>query len=308
MWLNSCISRVSFVLLSLYSHSIFADNYEGYESHRPGVGLWYFYPADDSEFTVSLHFGLNPEFALHCDGKHKLYVYEIPNQSFTCLVKNWSGSERSPDSPIPISHEGFDAKAMLEQVRLAQKRGSSETDEATYSVAIKGLHVREPGIFTVSKTRLIHGNWNINNLDSEEYAAASSLAQQNLKLIKRQKGVEYKSVIGYSNAGIRKLGSREKVERYTVKISTEKTTIILMPTLYYSDNDGDLISTVIQRDVDGYHFIGHVAGCLLSVGADIDGDGFPEVIMEECYGFEGTDIRYFKLAPQVRQLIIYSHS
>jgi hypothetical protein len=144
------------------------------------------------------------------------------------------------------------------------------------------------------------------------------VARANYAKIKHpvQEGDKTERVLGYSDSRLGKMAERivsrggevvPRKERYTVKIAARGVEIFLIPTRYqYEALGGELVSTVVLKQDGQYRFHGHLAGCLLSVGADLDGDGIPEIIMETCDNNEGKSDDYIKLYPAIKPLMFYS--
>lgn len=323
------------LLLTFITCMALADNYEGYTSKIEGVGLWWLQPGKSSNVEMagdyvmrSFRFGENPEFAMFCNGKNKLYVYELGQKGFVCrnvkLVKK--GNER-----IHISGMDFDVleikdvedaekKQMLKDIELAKKDKYGEAGERGYTILLSDLKLTSQGIYTVAKERFMLGEWTVITPTVEDLSSAKKIALSHYKRINSKESYidKFESVIGYDDARIMKLAERfelwggqakYKDERYTVKISTHDAEIILLPTQYqFMALGGELVSTVVLKKDGNYSFLGHIQGCMLSVGADIDADGMPEVIMQNCANSEGTTITYFKLFPTIKPLVSYSHN
>lgn len=310
-----------------------ADNYEGYTSTIEGVGLWWLDPGKSVDVDAAgdyvmrrLRFGENPEFAMFCDGRNKLYVYELGQEGFICrnvkLVQK--GNER-----IRVSGLGefdkleikdvdeADRKRMLNTIELAKKDKLSEAGQERYTVLLSGLKLDSQGIYTVSKEKLVPGGWTVSMPTKDDVDAAKNVALDSYKQINAKSSDIYKieSVIGYDDARIVKMAERfentdgsYKQETYTVKISIRDIEIILLPTQYqFMALGGELVSTVVLKKSGNYSLVGHVRGCMRSVGADIDADAIPEIIMENCANTESLTISYYKLFPTVKPLVSYSH-
>lgn len=309
---GTIMNKVKLVLLSLFllaTSVARADNYEGYESKIEGVGLWWLFKTADEKIVRRLTFGENPEFAIYCDGKNKLFIYEMSSQGSSCKTETWSELLGWQNNEHWKSHDLSDKKKLLQTIELAKKDKHSNAHESIYFVSLRNLKIKSDGIFTVSKEKLVHGSWSVSAPTKDELDSSTKLAMQNLKSVHREKDYTYKSVFGYSNKRIKKLAGRQTAETYTLKIQSGDAEIILVPTLYeFQPLGGDLISSVVLRDHDNYRFVGHIYGCLLSVGADLDSDGVPEVIVENCDIGEGLSISYVKLVPEIKSLVSYSHN
>lgn len=287
-------------MLAFTASAARADAYEGYKSTIEGIGLWWLVPG--AQGVKRLRFGENPEFAVYCDGRNKLFIYEMANEAFTCMTE-WNGKKME-------SFDSTDMKKMLNTIKLAKRDKYSEGAETEYFVSLQNVKVSSKGFFTVSKTKLLHGSWDVTAPTKDEFESSAKHATLNLESIQRDNHFTYKSVLGYDNKNIGKLVERHRDEAYTVKIQTENLKIILLPTLFESSKEqsGDIIFTVVAHDQDGFRFIGHVHGCLLTVGADIDSDGVPEVILENCNsGGLSSSVDYIKLFPKLKSIISFSN-
>jgi hypothetical protein len=280
-----------------------ADNYEGYDSSIEGIGLWWLDAGDN--VVRSLRFGEHPEFAIYCDGKNKLFIYEQSATGYACKTESWT--ERRDNqwaNPTPPDHT-----TMRRIIDRASQDKYGDAGQSEYVVLLRNLKLDSQGIFTVSKIKLVRGPWVMSHPSQRDLTESGKIAAINLKKILREKGNTYKSVIRYSNNQIRKVASRTRNETYSLKIESRGSEVILIPTLYeFQPLGGDLISTVVLHQNERYKFLGHLFGCLLSVGADLDADDFPEVIVENCDNSEGQSIQYVKLFPKIKTLIHYLHN
>ncbi len=303
--------RVLAILITIFVGSVLtclsakADSYEGYESTIPGIGLWHLQMDSDGYVVRRLSFGENPEFSIYCNGKNKLFIYEKSNKGFFCRVVQWD--EKNKYTPVDMQ----DKKALLQTIREAKKDKYSEAGQKEYFVLLVGLKLKERGMFTVSKSAITQRDWKIATPNQVERKAASALAKNHLKEIRRAEYADfsYKSVLGYSKQRLRKITPWEKGEVFPIKIFAMRAEVIILPTLYETNPlGGDLISTVILREGNSYKFLGHIGGCLHSVGADIDGDGFPDLILRTCEPGEGIEITYTKIFSKTKALIQYSNN
>jgi hypothetical protein len=310
---NNVAKNIFTVLLIAYASFANADNYEGYKSSIEGIGLLWLnggWVTGGDDMSIRFIFGENSEFATYCDGKNKLYIYEKSANGFVCNVKSWEEwrGYSAGSASTWETHDASDKGKILRTIELAKKDKYSDAGQSEYYVSLSNLKVDAPGIYTVSKNKLERGSWVASAPTQDELKQTQELASLHIKDVHRDKDNRYKSVMGYSNEKIKELASREKSETYTLKIKVGDSEIIIFPTLYQSGQEGDLISTVVLHEHGNYSFIGHVYGCLLSVGADIDSDGFPEIIFENCYSTESQRIKYIKVYPEIKNLISYDHS
>ena len=129
------MNHVRFILLALFFFAVSvarADNYEGYDSSIEGIGLWWL----DADETVHrrLRFGENPEFAIYCDGKNKLFIYEISPQEFICKTERWSELLGWQNNEPWKNHDLSDKKKLLQTIELAKKDKHSNAGESEYFV------------------------------------------------------------------------------------------------------------------------------------------------------------------------------
>lgn len=280
-------------LLALVFTTAHADNYIGYESKVKGMALWWIDPPNAS-FLAKL--GKNPEFISYCDGTRRLYVYEL-QRSYACRI-----------SASPVAR-----RELLKKSEAARRDPSSENAEEQYSVELPGLTVERERKLTISMSPLVKGEWHFTAAEADETLIANRVAKQFVAQAPRfhVDGYRYVNVIGFSDARLTKLAEREGKERYAGKITAGEVEILLVPTLYESNPlGGNLISTVLVRkgkDRD-YSFAGHIKGCPSDLGADLDGDGVPELLTETCSNSEGAELLYVKLYPKVDILARFDHN
>ncbi len=309
------IGTVLGVLLVLSALSARADNYAGYKSTIEGVGLWalqtYANESGGRQTSERLRFGENPEYAVYCDGKNKLFIYEIPSKGFICrtVYVNEYRNEGGENEPPWKSVDPFDQANVLRLIARAKAdKGSSEA-RSEYAISLDELQIENERILTVSKMRLERGIWIESAPSKSELRRSREIALANVRKIHREQGALYKVVVGFGNEQIRRIAERTEARMYSLKIKTKEFDFFLIPTLFESDDaGGDLISTIVLRDKKRFSFVGHVRGCLLSVGADIDADGLPEVMLENCFNAFSQRVDYIKIFPVIKTLMTYSHS
>lgn len=304
------LTKILIALIFLTASAADADNYEGYHSSLKDIGIWRLDTDNTGKTIRRLSFAENPEFALFCDGAHAVFIYELPAGEYLCKTEYYIEPPQAEYSAQQYkTHLAPTAEELRNTINQARENPNSAAAEAQYFVSLHNPSIKFGDIYTVSKTKLTHGNWLISQPTKSELAAAIKLAAQKLPMIPRESGYTYKSILGYSNTGIKRLYGRDNVKNQTLKIRAGDKTIIIIPSLYIHDGmGGDLFSTIIAQDQQRFRFIGHAVGCLRSVGADLDYDGFPEVILETCEPGEGITISYVKLFPELKTLIFYEHN
>ena len=80
------------ILVLLISQIAHADSKMAYTSHVKGVGLWnifgkdahHYHDVPTNDHFLTFHDGKHSEFVSHCDGKRKIYIYELYSKSFVC--------------------------------------------------------------------------------------------------------------------------------------------------------------------------------------------------------------------------------
>lgn len=303
-----------------------ADTYEGYKSEVEGVGLWmlqYSFTQAQRErlgttdIVIRRHkFGDTPEYATYCDGKNKLFVYEMNSQGFPCKLDYWDERQAWGSEETWKSIDPADKEKLLRTIDLAKKDKNSQAAQSEYYVSLLGLKLAKPGMYTVSMKPLQRGDWTTVKPTPEDLKASKQIATEHRG--KFASGPNTRSLLDVGNAEQMK-GLHAEHAKYintvkTLKLAKGDSAIILLPTLYYSDaplntvgEEGSLITTVVMYEKGKYRLIGHLVGCSLSIGPDIDQDGVPEVLVDNCFSAFTGSVRYVKLVPQLKDIIVYSH-
>jgi len=129
----------------------------GYTSKIDGVGLWLI---EDNNKT-KLNYAENPEFAMFCEGKNKLYIYEKDQQCFVCKTVKWDEVKKEY-----TDLNASDRKEMLKDIELAKKDKYSGSGQKNYTVLLFGF--KGKGFYTVSKKRLIQSKWTVSPPTEDE--------------------------------------------------------------------------------------------------------------------------------------------
>jgi hypothetical protein len=272
-----------FLVISLATYFVNSEatNFEGYSSEIKGVGLWRL------EGNIEVGFEHFPgaekksgsaEFVAHCNGKNKIYVYELGGKAFVCQGHKWVAS--------PKAERGL--------VDLLLEPDFKYQGEIFGTVNIHDFHDK-PGLYTVSIKKIEQKKWNVSALTKSEIDAIKELAVTHIDKKARQSGYKYLQIVG------------KKLE-LAKKISLGTMDILIVPTERVTNSDeGDIeqiVSTVFSESDGSLRFLGHIFGRLKQVGPDIDDDGVPELLLESAH-YEGTDVIYFKVFPVVKPLIEY---
>lgn len=294
-------------MLALATGAVSADNYEGYRSEIPGIGLLWLQPGEEQ--VLRFRFGEAPEFATYCNGRNELSVHEL-ERAFVCETMYWNEFRGWQADQVWQRREVADAAQLEAVIAAARQDPYSNAGQSEYFVRLHGLKVEREGIHTLSKMRLTHGSWQVEVPDRSLLTAATEVAQTHAVDFPRDPSMTYESAIGTTDASVHERMFRVHTdERYTLALHGGGCTVVLVPTWFeMHELGGDLISSVIVREGDRDRFVGHVRGCLLRVGADLDVDGMPELILENCSNSEGQSIDYLQVLPVIRKRITYQHN
>ena len=316
--------------LALVTHAVQADNYEGYKSTIGGTGIWSLGPRSNEPFiSKRLSFGENPEYATYCDGNNKIYIYELDSRGFACATVSWIEFKGWKAPETYVTHSKFDGSDLEGVAALASEEAFAECEklateesyecvmaydnafQSEYIVRLGGLQLSNQGMYTVSKTRLARGNWKVKPLSESlvaelhENEAANYVCSKQLECYpifsKQPSSEKYDGQV-----------DRKEIEKWAISISNDEIEIVILPVAYIVGSPTDieavtLIVSVIARTAGSWKKIGGLAGKLIRVGADLDGDGLPEIIVDESADYSAT-IQYYKIYPAIDSLITYSHN
>ena len=138
-------SAILFVLVSLAST---ASPPGSYLSNIDGVGLWSLYSHDNSSAGMTLEGEPNNTFVEYCNGKNKIYIYEIDSRGYICEAQK--------------TYEEYEGRQIF---------------YGSY-ITVKGLSEKLNGVYTVSKYPIKKKGWKFESLDNTEAASAREAAKK----------------------------------------------------------------------------------------------------------------------------------
>jgi hypothetical protein len=265
-YLRLILKPRSLLLMMLVTLNAHAINFTEHKTSVPGVSLWGL--DADGNYANELYLNEEDVFASLCNGKQKIYIYELNSAGYDCISRN-HGKE---------DFEKFN----------------------TYTIELPELKPAVFGIgnvYTVSTKKIEQKQWKVSSLTSNEIKSVRSLIVSSFHKKSNNENYKYHLIVG------------ERLE-LAKKISLTGFDILIVPTQRVEglDGNGSTIMSTILVDNDGkYRVTGHIEGCLNRIGADIDGDGIPGVVVDDrCEPAESEHYRYFKIFPKTQLLIEYS--
>jgi hypothetical protein len=282
------------LVLGVCAASSKADNFEGYTSAIKGVGLWTLEEVSNGPTIVrfeKFENGDHSEFVTRCNGRNKIYVYELGSKAFACQSHKW------------VSNPEFAPKRYTESMNPDPRwqtdllREPNHKFEGEIAVTIDVLEFKsKSGIYTVSIHKIEQKTWKVFPVTKHEIDPVREIVL--LHVHKNAHEGEYvrKTIVG------KKLGQ-------ALGISLDAVDIMIVPTERIDTGIGyDITSSIISKTDGSYKFLGTISGCIKRIGADIDNDGIPEVITDTCENSEGHSVKYYKIYPTVKLLVDYSHN
>ena len=267
------------ILVLLTSQVVQADSEKTYTSNVKGAGFWHIYGKGTNstyeEIPINDHFttfkvGKNTEFVSHCDGKRKVYIYELGSKPFACkseIIKAVNNGEFWSEASVEINILGI--------------TGFFKTN-----------YDYDLNLFTVSKYPIPQKSWKLLPLAKSDFAQVKNAAKFHIK--KRANTDEYKYTVI--------LG---KYLKYAKKLKLSGKKLLLIPTQEINNENGtDIILSVFELKDNTYKYIGEVWG-IPQLGADIDGDGVPEIVTNTFSPIFSNSTCYYKIYPKVKMLISY---
>lgn len=268
------------ILVLLTSQVVHADSEKTYTSNVKGVGFWYIYGKgtyfDDEEIAINDHstnfkVGNHAEFVSHCDGKRKVYIYELGSKPFVCkseIIKGVKDGQFWSEPRVDVNILGI-----------------TDFFKTTYDY--------DMNLFTVSKYPISQKNWKLLPLAKSDFAQVKNAAKFHIKKRANTDEDKYTAILG-------------KYLKYAKKLKLSGKDLLLIPTQEMeSENGTDILLSVFELKDNTYKYIGEIWG-VPQLGADIDGDGVPEIVTNTLSPVFVNSIGYYKIHPQVKLLISYN--
>ncbi len=269
--MNPLVVRAcSAILIVVASLASTASPPGSYSSNVDGVGLWSLYSFDNSSAGMTLEGERNDPFIEYCNGKNKIYIYELDSRGYICESRK--------------TYMEYEGRQIF----------------SGYDISVKGVSEKLNGVYTVSKSRIEKNSLTSEPLSKKEAPIARETAKKFAKQISNRND-SYKSKLVL---GVEACNSPRCSDTYEKKLSLGRTDVMIVPTEYFymEGSDEDLVSSIIVRESDSYNFLGHISGCFGQL-VDIDGDGVPEIMTKTCQSGLSLHIDYWKIYPEVKLLV-----
>ena len=204
-------------------------------------------------------------FVNHCNGKNKVYFYELDSKGFVC-------------------------------------KSDFDDSRGDYNIDILGVPNKHSdfGVVTASLRKIPQQKWNISVPNKEELKATRKIAKKHSKL--KPKSSDCKDswcddIISSAIGNFSKYEKKLKLKNFEL--------FIIPSERVEGGVGWELASVVIAKEAGMYRYIGKFEGCLINQPVDIDDDNIPELITETCENSEGTINEYYKIYPKVKLLVSY---
>ena len=170
--------------------------------------------------------------------------------------------------------------------------GSVEINILGITSFFKTNYDYDANLFTVSKYPIPQKSWKLYTLTKSDVAAVKNAAKSHIKKQANTDEEKYTVILG-------------KYLKYAKKLKLSGKNLLLIPTQEMeSENGTDIILSVFELKDNTYKYIGEIWG-VPQLGADIDGDGVPEIVTNTLSPVFVNSTGYYKIHPQVKLLISY---
>lgn len=250
------------LFVGLFSINASAKGYGSISFFDKGdVAVWSFY----GEFTgVSFESDRKVDlFVKHCNGKNKVYIYELGSRGFLCQSQ-YNDEQRT---------------YRLELLQVPKK-------------------YLPLGVVTASLRKIPQQKWNISALNKDELNATRKIAKKHLKLKPKSSDCKEDWCDTIVSSAIGKFSKYEK----KLKLENLEL-FIIPSEHSYEGGGLNLSSAVIAKQAGLYRYIGKFDGCLENQPVDIDGDNIPELMTVYCELDEATIFNYYKVYPKIKLLV-----
>ena len=276
---NTKLFRIFFCSLVLLTSQVaYADSEMAYTSYVKGVGFWNIYGKDANHYhdvPTNDHFvtfkdGNHAEFVSYCNGKRKVYIYELGSKTFVCKSE------------------------IVKAVNDGQfwSEGSVEINILGITSFFKTNYDYDLNLFTVSKYPIPQKSWKLYSLTKSDVAQVINAAKFHIKKRANTDEDKYTVILG-------------KYLKYAKKLKLSGKNLLLIPTQEINNENGtDIILSVFELKDNTYKYIGEIWG-VPQLGADVDGDGVPEIVTNTESPIFVNSTGYYKIYPQVKLLMSY---
>lgn len=249
--------------------------YPSFYSEIQGVSVFVLSTYDDNFPREGIE-GNGNEFIEYCNGKNKIYVLNIPDESFVCEAKEAGGNY---EIFINSKDKRLEGKKIISKHKIARYSSSRKYPDISELKSIRGILDKRKK--HLDKQNFDSINSYIQNLNENEYQEEYS---RNVDYL--SKNTLYKDRHGY-----------------TVKINANNVNIIISEVGVDINALGwNFRYAVIKKTDNGYEFIGEIVGCIDDM-QDLDRDGIPEISTSSCENDEGYSNEYWRIYPEVKVVV-----
>ena len=229
----------------------------------------------EDEKSIKKNITRTKSFLNHCSKNKVVYIAEYGRSAFKC------NAEYFPESFSAENTYGFTLNSIINQ-------------KITSVVKLAELEV-----YTISLKPLKYYKLKFEPLSKQELARYSRLAKIYFPKPKKIEGNTYRLLKNHAYSYFDS-GRNQK----PIKYRQNAHEFIILP-IYGVDDElsSDLISAVFIKSNHKIKYLGELGGCVTRAGADVDNDGFSEIITGECEPGEGSYILYNKLYPSIETIL-----
>lgn len=264
-----------------------ADNGVKHVSKVDGVSPMSLFMSANSKPNDLFTDGDEEKLIAHCNGSNKIFVYELGSKAYICNSRFVGKSTDSDNKDYEVDVLGI--------------------EESDKNGAPKPIPDGQ-GIYTISIAPIPQKKWEVGSLPQRVIAQLQELSRNKYKCPEKSPcepliGKQYKKGLEAYEGQI----ESEKIDNLAIKIRSNSTDLLIAPVAIalVGDVDGGsvvYISMVFSKTGEALKVLGSFTGSLVRVGADIDQDGLPEIIVDSSVGYSGT-INFFKIHPEVEALM-----
>jgi hypothetical protein len=245
-------------------------------------------------------YGDEKALVTYCDGTNKVYIYELGSKEFIC---------KSLDRGKPIDSDKHKYEIKIFGIEDGDISGASHLYQNDHGEVVEG-------IYTVSRTLLPQGSWEVKPLPVALIVQLQGVSKDNYKCPNDKKhpchlvtGTQFDFEQLKQNRDSNPNFMHADIKKLAIEIKSGPIELLIVPTAIVGgivDSEA-IVSSVFLRTDEIYKFLGSFRGSLIRLGADIDKDGLPELIVNDSSPGYFQQIDYYKIYPRVELLMSYAH-
>lgn len=290
--------------------SVQASGFPEFFSSVPGFALW----RTDGERNVPLTMLNYGEYALYCNGRNKVYILEAGNKAYTCKLSMWVElDEKGQQIEVVMDQRSPELQKRLRQaLARAKKYDPQNMDNHPWDYHFKlefpNLPRQEYGAYlTVSKQAFSAPSWESRALSPAEIAQLKPLVMARKQSLKcKGRAAPCTMIFGVSEKKLKTMVAKwVKPQGFYVYVSNGEHSLAMVP-VWHEVGQGSVITSAIFVKKEGeWRFHTSAQECLVHSRLDLNGDGMPEFLMQECDPGEGEGRAYYQIWPKPKVLLGY---